>query len=187
MNKIITVPNCITAFRLVGAIAMIFLTPLSALFYVVYSLCGISDVLDGFIARATKSTSEFGAKLDSVADLTFYTVMLLKILPVLWKLLPRWIWFAVAAVVATRLASYLVAAARYRRFASLHTYLNKFTGAMLFAVPYFLSLPFAVGYCITVCAVGGISSLEELIMHIFAKEYNPGVKSIWQMIAANKV
>lgn len=182
MKNMITVPNCITALRIVGALVLLFLAPLSVAFYIVYTLCGVSDVLDGYIARATKSTSEFGAKLDSVADLTFYTVMMLKILPILWKLLPKWIWFAVAAAIVIRLSSYGVAAARYRRFASMHTYLNKCTGAMLFAVPYFLSLSFAVGYCITVCAVGGLASLEELIMHIAAKEYKPGVKSVYQLI-----
>lgn len=182
MRKIITVPNCITAARIVGALILLFLSPLSVAFYVIYTLCGVSDVLDGFIARATKSTSEFGAKLDSVADLSFYTVMMLKILPVLWELLPKWIWIGVAVVIAIRLSAYGVAAIRYRRFASLHTYLNKCTGAMLFAVPYFLSLPFAVGYCMTVLAVGGLASVEELVMHICAKDYKAGVKSIYQMI-----
>ena len=182
MKKIITIPNCITALRLVGALVLLFLTPLSVAFYIVYTLCGLSDMLDGVIARATNSTSEFGAKLDSISDLTFYTVMLLKILPVLWELLPRWIWIAVAGVVAIRLGSYGVAAIRYRRFASLHTYLNKCTGAMLFAVPYFLSLPFAVGYCIAVCAMGGAASSEELVLHIGAKDYNPRLKSVWHLV-----
>jgi CDP-diacylglycerol--glycerol-3-phosphate 3-phosphatidyltransferase len=186
MKKVITVPNCITACRIAGAILLLFLTPLSTAFYVVYSLCGFSDVLDGLIARATRTTSEFGAKLDSVADLTFYTAMMLKILPVLWELLPHWIWFAVAAVLLVRLSAYGVAAVRYRQFASLHTYLNKFTGLMLFAVPYFLSLPFSVGYCFTVCAVGGLSSLEELVMHLLNREYKPNVKSIYQMVIAIK-
>ncbi|MBO5778215.1 MAG: CDP-alcohol phosphatidyltransferase family protein [Clostridia bacterium] len=182
MKKMITVPNCITALRIVGALILLFLTPLSVAFYVVYTLCGVSDVMDGMIARATKTTSEFGAKLDSVADLTFYSVMMLKILPVLWKLLPKWIWIAVAVILAIRLSAYGVAAIRYRKFASLHTYLNKCTGALLFAVPYFLSLSFAVGYCMTVCVVGGLASSEELVMHIAAKKYTTNVKSVVQML-----
>ena len=181
MNKKINAPNCITATRIVGAIVLLFLTPLSAAFFVVYTVCGLSDAVDGLVARLTKSTSEFGAKLDSVADLSFYAVMLIKILPVLWELLPKWIWICVAVVIVVRLLSYAVAAVRYRRFASMHTYLNKSTGLMLFAVPYFLSFPIAVGYCIAVCGISGIGSLEELIMHVLANGYNADTKSVWQL------
>lgn len=181
MMKILTVPNCITALRIVGAITLFFLAPLSGVFYIVYSLCGLSDVLDGFIARSTGSAGEFGAKLDSVADLLFYTAMLVKILPTLWALLPRWIWIAVGLILLVRFAAYLIAAFRYRRFASLHTYLNKLTGLILFAVPYFLGLPFGRAYCFLVCIVAALSSTEELIMHLLSTEYSTGKKSLLQM------
>ena len=41
--------------------------PLSTLFLTIYVLTGISDVLDGAIARKYTTTSELGAKLDSIA------------------------------------------------------------------------------------------------------------------------
>ena len=40
-------------------------------------------MLDGTIARATNSTSEFGARLDSISDLIFYAVMIVKFFPIL--------------------------------------------------------------------------------------------------------
>ena len=174
----LTLPNCITFGRIAGAFLLWFTQPLSPIFYGIYTLCGFSDLLDGLIARATNSTSEFGAMLDSIADLLFYAVMMLKILPVMWELLPHWIWWAVAMVLAVRVVSYTVAAVRHHRFAALHTYLNKCTGAMLFAVPYFLSLPFAVGYCALVCAVGITASAEELWIHWIAEDYQADRKSV---------
>ena len=48
-----------------------------------YIYCGISDILDGFIARKTKNESEIGAKLDSVSDIIFVVVAMIKILPFL--------------------------------------------------------------------------------------------------------
>ena len=84
-------PNYITLTRIAGTLWLIFIEPLSVLFYVVYSLCGLTDVVDGYLARKTSSTSELGARLDSVADLLFYAVMLFRVFPILWKKLPRWI------------------------------------------------------------------------------------------------
>lgn len=171
-------PNIISCFRVAGTLALLLTDPLSAYFYVIYTLCGISDVLDGTIARATGNTSEFGAKLDSIADILFYTVMLVKILPLLVDALPGWIWYVVAAVIAVRIMAYVVAAFKYRKFASLHTYLNKLTGALIFTVPYFFfgngSFVFAIS--MSVCVVAGLASLEELAIHTRAKEYSPDRK-----------
>ena len=72
MKKLLTLPNFLTALRIAGAACLLFITPLSPAFFIVYTFCGISDVLDGVIARASHSTTEFGAKLDSAADLLFY-------------------------------------------------------------------------------------------------------------------
>ena len=90
--------------------------------------------------------SEFGAKLDSMADLLFYGVVLLKLLPVLWQMLPMTLWYAVAAVVFVRLMSYVVVGIKYHRFASLHTWLNKLTGVGAFLLPYVLVVTDGVTY-----------------------------------------
>lgn len=173
-----TIPNIITSFRLIGTIGLLFIRPFSAAFYVVYSLCGLSDILDGWIARVTKKTTEFGAKLDSVADLLFYTVMLLRIFPVLWEQLPATIWYIVAGILAVRILAYLVAAVKYHCFASQHTYMNKLTGAAVFSVPYFLSHTGDVVACFVVCAIAGLASVEELLIHALSKEYRPGRKTL---------
>ena len=128
MKKCITVPNCITASRILGAILLIFTASFSMPFYIIYTICGFSDAIDGLVARAMKSESEFGAKLDSVADLIFYSVLLVKIFPFLWKNLPKVIWIAVAAIILTRIGAYLAACIKYKKFASIHTYANKLTG-----------------------------------------------------------
>ena len=74
-DMLIVLPNFVTGLRMVGTFLLLFTKAFSPAFYVVYSICGISDVLDGFLARRTGTASEFGARLDSVADLLFYTVL----------------------------------------------------------------------------------------------------------------
>lgn len=173
-------PNIISCFRLIGTVALLFTDPLSVTFYVIYTLCGLSDVLDGSIARATDNTTELGAKLDSIADMLYYAVMLVKILPHLVRRLPGWIWYVVAFVIALRILSYVIAAVKYRRFASLHTYMNKLTGALIFTVPYFFygNAKFGFAISLSVCIVAGLASSEELMIHLNTKNYDPDRKHL---------
>ena len=181
MKRIFTLPNGITLLRIVGATALLGLPPFSVSFFILYTLCGCSDVLDGWVARLTRQQSEWGAKLDSLSDLIFYGVTLGKIIPPLWTILPKGIWIAVAAVFAIRILSCLVAAIRYKRLALLHTYLNKATGLALFAVPYCLSRPWGVGYCAFVCVVGALAATEELIIHMRSSRYTADIPSLWHI------
>ena len=58
--------NLITGIRILCAAALAFLPVLSSSFYAVYLLAGVSDMLDGFIARRTNTASSLGAKLDAL-------------------------------------------------------------------------------------------------------------------------
>lgn len=172
------IPNMITSLRVVGTACLLFMEPLSTAFFVIYTLAGLSDVVDGWLARKMKLTSELGAKLDSIADLLFYAVMFLKIMPVLWVTLPGAIWIAVGLIVLIRISAYVTAAVKYRRFASLHTYLNKVSGAAVFLIPYSLQTDSAVAYCILTAVITGLASVEELLLHLTAPSYTPGRKTI---------
>lgn len=175
------VPNTISALRIVGTASLLFIEPLSLAFYIVYTLSGISDVLDGWIARATHTTSELGSKLDSIADLLLYAVMIIRVFPELWKRLAVWIWYIVVAALVVRLISYGLAAAKYRRFASMHTYANKVTGLLAFLVPYILLMENATPGCAVVAVAALLSSGEELVIHICSKTYCPSVKTIFML------
>ena len=70
-EKLLTPPNICTMLRIVGTVGLLLIRPLTLPFYLLYTFCGITDVLDGTIARATNSTSEFGARLDSISDPIF--------------------------------------------------------------------------------------------------------------------
>ena len=79
MKKLRISANTITALRIAGTVGLVFLTPFSTAFFAVYALTGVTDVLDGWVARRTHTATAGGAMLDSVADLFFYSVMLLKL------------------------------------------------------------------------------------------------------------
>ena len=175
-----TAANSITMLRMAGTLALLFLRPLSLPFLWVYTLTGLTDVLDGWLARRTGTASDFGARLDSAADLLFYAVMLLRLFPALWETLPPRIWYAVAGVLFLRLAAYCTAAIRFHRFASLHTWLNKLTGIAVFLLPYLFATSWGSAYGWVVCALACAASLEEFVMHLVGKDYCAGRKSIFQ-------
>ncbi len=160
------IPNLLTTLRIVGALVLIFLPTMETAFYVIYVLCGLTDVLDGTLARRLHTASAFGAKLDSAADLSFYAVMLLKLLPNLRKRLPGWIWYFIGLVLVIRLASYLTSAIRFRRFASLHNIANKATGAGVFGIGIAMHTSWLTPYAILVAALALFSSTWELIYHL---------------------
>ena len=64
-KKFQTAANSITLLRIVGSIGLLFPAPMSPLFLGIYTLTGLTDVLDGWLARKTGTTSDFGARLDS--------------------------------------------------------------------------------------------------------------------------
>ena len=82
------VADTVTSVRIAATISLIFLPLRSVGFLAVYTLTGLTDVLDGWLARKTGTASDFGARLDSIADLLFYGVVLLRLVPILWQKMP---------------------------------------------------------------------------------------------------
>ena len=179
--------DAVTMLRMVGTFGLALLNPGTLWFFAVYTITGFSDVLDGWLARKTGTESDFGAKLDSIAVLLFYTVVLRRLFPVMWEAFPVQIWYAVAGILLVRLAAYFIAAIKYHRFASLHTRLNKLTGGAIFLLPYILAISTGVVYSWTVCALASAASLEELAIHLRQKRYCADVKSILQLARESKL
>lgn len=157
--------NIITILRILGTLLLSVTIPLSGEFFVLYTLTGITDVLDGYIARKTNTCSEFGSKLDSAADLMFYGIILYRLLPILARLLPLEIWYVVMAIIILRVFTYVFTAVKYKVFMSNHTYLNKLTGFCVFLIPYFVKVPYVlIGFCSLTCVVCAVASVYDLIL-----------------------
>ena len=179
--------DTITAVRMAASLILLIFPLRSAWFLAVYTLAGLTDALDGWLARKTGTASAFGARLDSIADLLFYGVLLLRLFPVLRQALPVSVWYVVTAVALVRMVAYAVAAVKYHRFASLHTWLNKLTGGAIFLLPYILAISTGVAYSWTVCVLACAASLEELAIHLRQKRYCADVKSILQLARESKL
>lgn len=154
--------NIITSTRLIGTIALIFTEPLSDVFFAIYIWCGISDILDGFVARKLKTVSQLGSKLDSICDLSFYTMMMIKVLPYLRKFLPKYVWALIYLAVGIRFLCYVFVGFSKHYFESRHTIFNKVTSALMFALPFTVESRFLVPYSLVILAAAFIADFEEI-------------------------
>jgi len=92
----LTIPTIITLFRivLIPCFVIIFYLPIeNANLYaaVVFFIAGLSDWVDGYLARMLKQESTFGAFLDPVADKLMVSVAIVLIVqshPTIWIALP---------------------------------------------------------------------------------------------------
>lgn len=171
-------PNIITSSRIIATLCLLFIEPLSGLYFILYTLAGISDILDGYLARKFKVVSEFGSRLDSISDYLFYGVMILKTLPMLWAKLPRKIWIVVISMITYRILVYIYAWFKFHQFASLHTVMNKISGLSFFAMPYALKFSVITPLCIAIAFITATAITEELLIHLKSKTYSGHVRSI---------
>nr|WP_275887360.1 CDP-alcohol phosphatidyltransferase family protein [Streptococcus lutetiensis] len=123
----------ITCIRMICSIVLVFCPAFSVSFYVLYVLAGVTDVLDGIVARHFGCVSDFGSKLDTVADFIFCLVCFIKIIPVLK--LERWMFIWILVIAFIKLINLISAYVVQKKFVACHSNLNKLTGALLFCLP----------------------------------------------------
>ncbi|MEE0886681.1 MAG: CDP-alcohol phosphatidyltransferase family protein [Treponema sp.] len=157
--------NIITNLRIVFSILLLIFPAFSFWFYAMYLAGGITDMIDGAVARKTNSVTPFGSRLDSFADLVFVLSALAKILPT--ADVPKWALIWTAVIAAVKIAGNISGFVRNRKFLAEHTVMNKITGFMLFLLP--LTFPFvdmrfslfAVCFVATAAAVQEAYSLQK--------------------------
>lgn len=153
------IANVITTCRIFGSVLMLFFPAFSVGFYIIYSLCGFSDMIDGAIAKRTNSADNFGSQLDTFADLVFVTVALFKVLPTIC--VPRWLWLWGGVVAVVKISNIICGYIIKKQFTSIHTIMNKVTGLLFFLCPlaiYFVKLKHIA---IVVCSVATVAAVQE--------------------------
>ena len=98
-------------------------------FWVLYLIAGLTDMLDGFLARRWGVESKFGTRLDSLADFVFVLVVGYKLFACLKLPATLWMMIGLIALVKTvnAISAFVVKQSQF-----LHTKANKLTGFLLF-------------------------------------------------------
>ncbi|WP_245156546.1 CDP-alcohol phosphatidyltransferase family protein [Clostridium aminobutyricum] len=170
--------NLISLSRIILLFVLFFLLDHAMLFLILYLICGFSDVLDGFIARKTHTQSEFGAKLDSFADVLFFITITISV--IYWMgndifgFLP-WILF----IFILRCINIAIAVHKYHSAALLHTWGNKLSGFLVFIAPLFLLYDKTfILYPVLIAAV--LSAVEETFIHLTSSKLDLNRPSIFK-------
>ena len=151
--------NLLTGLRILCAALLLAFPPFSPAFWALYLSGGLSDMLDGPVARRTHTESALGARLDTVADFALLAACLVKLLPAVS--VPRWVLGAIAVIAAIKAVNVISCFVYCGRFVAAHTAMNRVAGGLLFTLP--LTLPF-VPLAVTapvVCAVAAFAAVQE--------------------------
>lgn len=155
----IPMANLLTGCRIVCSMLMLFFPVPSIWFAAMYLLGGLTDMLDGLIARRTHTASPLGARLDTAADFLFLAAALIRLRPFL--ALPAWLWIWTAVIAAVKIINVVSGLICHKAFVTVHSVMNKVTGVLLFLFPltrHFMDIRCSAAI---VCAVAAFAAIQE--------------------------
>lgn len=179
-EKIVNIPNALSAYRLL-ALPFIIYSIVAAnkhLFIILISINLITDILDGLIARLFHLKTEFGARLDSIADMGTF-IMALAGFIFLEKDFVKEHSTAFIFLMICYFAPYIISIIKFKRLQSLHLYSYKITGYVqgIFIFTFF-NFGFASWYFYLMIVVSFIAYLEETAALFIMKELKSDIKSV---------
>ena len=116
--------------RIAWCLPLLLVDAMTMPFWVLYLIAGLTDMLDGFLARRWGVESKFGARLDSLADFVFVLVVGYKLFP--WLKLPTALWMMIGLIALVKIVNAIYSYVVRHRIKFLHTTANKITGFLLF-------------------------------------------------------
>ncbi|MDP1666811.1 MAG: CDP-alcohol phosphatidyltransferase family protein [Methylobacter sp.] len=179
----LTLPNLLTGFRFVAAPILLWLAwnGHGIAFMVLLAITFLSDLLDGMAARLTGQVTQFGATLDSWADVITYLTIALCC----WWLWPEVVTrelLYVGLIVASCLLPALAGILKFGRFTSYHTWGVKIAAASMGLTLYVLFLdgppwPFRIAAIICILA-----AIEEIVITLLLPEPESNLRSVWDVL-----
>ena len=154
------IPNIITLSRIPMAVALPFVQSSPAIFWTLYLLCGLSDVLDGAVARLAGTESRIGEKLDTLADIVFVAMWMVLFIPAIN--VGRWIWIWTGVIALIKVVNVIYGLAMKKGLVAKHTPANKATGFLLFLLPMIVLWEvIKVPYIILVSLLATFAAVQE--------------------------
>ena len=183
MNSKLTLPNLLTGFRFVAALGLLWLAwhSYGIAFMMLLALAFLTDLLDGLAALLTGQVSQFGAMLDSWADVVTYLTTAIGC----WWLWPEVVYrelIFVVLMLASCLLPAVIGFSKFGCFTSYHTWGVKIAAASMGLSLYVLffggpAWPFRLAAIICILA-----AVEEIALTFLLSESESNVRSIWNVL-----
>jgi len=179
----LSLPNFLTGFRFIAAPVLLWLAwnGHGIAFMGLLAVAFLTDMLDGMVARLTGQVTQFGATLDSWADVITYLTIALCCWW-LWPEIVRRELFYVGLIIASCLLPALAGILKFGRFTSYHTWGVKIAAASMGLTLYILFLyglawPFRIAAIICILA-----AIEEIIITLLLHEPESNLRSVWDVL-----
>ena len=124
------IPDLLSMSRIVLCLPLLMVDAMTVPFWVLYVIAGLTDILDGFLARRWGVESKLGARLDSLADFVFVLAVGYKLFP--YMKLPTALWMMIGLIALVKMVNAICSYVVRHRIEYLHTKANKLTGFLLF-------------------------------------------------------
>lgn len=179
----LNIPNVLSAYRILALLFIVWTIAAGdkQAYITLLSVNLVTDILDGFIARRFHLETEFGARLDSLADIGTY-LMAFSGMIVLEQPFIQQHFVEFTALISLYVLVQLTALVRFRRTTSFHLYSSKIVGYVqgIFIFTYFL-FGYAAWYFYSMLVLSYTAYLEALIIVIAIPELRSNVRGIWFM------
>jgi len=179
----LNLPNLLTGFRFIAAPVLLWLAwnGHGITFMGLLAVAFLTDMLDGMVARLTGQVTQFGATLDSWADVITYLTIALCCWW-LWPEIVRRELFYVGLIIASCLLPALAGILKFGRFTSYHTWGVKVAAASMGLTLYILFLyglawPFRIAAVICI-----VAAIEEIIITLLLHEPESNLRSVWDVL-----
>ncbi len=184
LRKKITIPNIVSFYRLLAfpVILYLALTGYKQAFAVLIVINLVTDVLDGMLARMLNQKTEFGARIDSIADMGTYFLVFVGI----WmfkreEFAPHIVSFSI--FIGLLLVSLGLSLVKFGRFPSLHLYSWKIGG---YIQGTFFGVLFAFGFYTPfyyfMIIWGILAFLEHIAIQLIIPEMRSNAKGIYWVL-----
>lgn len=178
------IPNLLSLYRLVSFpwLIHVIYSNQENLFLVLLFINIATDILDGLIARFFHLQTQFGARLDSAADVATYLAVLFGLYQFQWSVLSVKLDFFLCFL-GFFLLPYILSFARFRKLPSLHLYSSKIGGTL---DVFFLISLFIIGYSnllfLIAFAWGIASFIEQAIIIMLLKNLRANCKGLYWVL-----
>lgn len=150
------------------------------IFLGMFILIGVTDKLDGTIARYLNQTSHLGAKLDTMADMVFYPLIALWLYRFSPQVVEGW-WYLVYVLMALFFIKMVLGKQKFGEIPVFHTIGGKtFAASLYFFMIIAILYPGLASQVFPVlCVIGYINQIEEMYIFITRDSVDENIRSVF--------
>jgi phosphatidylglycerophosphate synthase len=181
--ELFAIPNLLTSFRILCVPVLLFLAwqGHETAFMGLLAAAFLSDAFDGLAARLTGQVSQFGARLDSWADVSLFVTITISAWW-LWPEIVRQEAVYIGVIMTCYLLPAIVGYVKFRAFTSYHTWIVKAAVASIGVSLYVFFWGGPVWPFRWATALCVLAAIEEIAITAVSTELHSDVRSLWGVL-----